>query len=167
MRALGFTKPACRTGIDVTESHFKRPLALFPQMRLARTRAAGFTSKSTPKIVKNSFGLFLTTNAKQVKLIEIESQHRNLLPDWKHSRVPTSTLLPLEQLGPGEWGDVEHVEGEPSWVGRMAELGLRAGSRLRVLRPGSPCLLDVAGCRLILRGDSLMRIFVRPVAVAS
>ena len=80
--------------------------------------------------------------------------------------MPTQTLLPLEHLGPGEWGDVEHVGGEPSLVGRMAELGLRVGSRLRMLRAGSPCLLDVAGSRLCVRGESTMQIFVRPVSVA-
>ena len=80
--------------------------------------------------------------------------------------MPTQPILPLEHLGPGEWGDVEHVEGEPSWVCRMAELGVRVGCRLRVLQAGSPCLLDISGCRLCLRGESLMQIFVRPVAVA-
>ena len=80
--------------------------------------------------------------------------------------MPTHTLLPLEHLGPGEWGDVEHVDGEPCWVGRMAELGVRVGSRLRVLRSGSPCLLDVAGSRLCLRGESPMQILVRPVSIA-
>ena len=85
---------------------------------------------------------------------------------WKPTFVPTSTLLPLEYLGPGECGDIAHVDGEPAWVGRMAELGVRVGCRLRVLQPGSPCLLDVGGCRLCLRGESLMRIFVQPVAIA-
>jgi len=80
--------------------------------------------------------------------------------------VPSHELLPLEHLGPGEWAEVEHVAGEPGWVGRMAELGLRAGCRLRVLQAGSPCLLDLAGCRLCLRGESLMQILVRPVPLA-
>lgn len=73
------------------------------------------------------------------------------------------TLVPLELLGAGEWADVADVAGEPAWVGRMAELGVRAGCRLQVVQPGSPCLLQVGGCRLCLRGDCLMRILVRPV----
>jgi Fe2+ transport system protein FeoA len=80
--------------------------------------------------------------------------------------VATETLLPLEFLGSGEWADVEQVVGEPGWVGRMAELGVRAGCRLRVLQPGSPCLLDVGGCRLSLRGECLMQILVRPLRIA-
>jgi Fe2+ transport system protein FeoA len=75
-------------------------------------------------------------------------------------------LLPLECLQAGEWGDIAHVEGEPGWVVRLAELGVRAGCRLQVLQPGSPCLLAVGGCRLSLRGECAMQILVRPVAVA-
>jgi Fe2+ transport system protein FeoA len=74
--------------------------------------------------------------------------------------------MPVEMLCSGEWGDVAEVAGEPQWVGRMAELGLRAGSRLQVLQPGSPCLLLVGGARLSLRGDRAMQILVRPVSRA-
>ena len=73
-------------------------------------------------------------------------------------------LLPLELLRSGEWADVAEVMGEPAWIGRMAELGIRAGSRLQVLQPGSPCLLQVGGARLSLRAEMAMQIFVRPLA---
>jgi ferrous iron transport protein A len=73
-------------------------------------------------------------------------------------------LLPLELLGLGEWGDIAEVTGEPAFVGRMAELGLRSGSRLQVLRPGSPCLLRVGGSRLSLRTDLAAQILVRPLS---
>ncbi|HZT83487.1 MAG TPA: FeoA family protein [Gemmataceae bacterium] len=79
----------------------------------------------------------------------------------------TDLLLPLEFLRPGECADVADVTGEPGWVGRMAELGLRAGCRLRLLRGGSPCLLEIDGCRLCLRGDCLAQILVRPVAAVA
>ena len=77
-----------------------------------------------------------------------------------------SNLLPLEVLRAGEWADVAEVHGEPHWISRMAELGLRTGSRLQVLRFGSPCLLRLDGSRLSLRSDLAMQIWVRPVAVA-
>jgi ferrous iron transport protein A len=80
--------------------------------------------------------------------------------------VPLDHLLPLEMLQAGEWADVEDVSGEPEWVGRMAELGVRSGCRLQVLQPGSPCLLQVGGCRLCLRGECLMQILVRPLTAA-
>ncbi|MHB1422574.1 MAG: FeoA family protein [Gemmataceae bacterium] len=73
-------------------------------------------------------------------------------------------LLPLEFLRPGEWADVAEVTGEASWVTRLAELGVRAGCRLCLLRAGCPCLLQIGGCRLSLRGEQAARILVRPVA---
>jgi Fe2+ transport system protein FeoA len=75
-------------------------------------------------------------------------------------------LLPLDLLNSGDWADVAEVTGEPSWVCRMAELGLRAGCRLCMLRRGCPCLLQVGGSRLSLRGDCALSILVRPVACA-
>jgi ferrous iron transport protein A len=80
--------------------------------------------------------------------------------------VHADVLLPVELMGSGEWGDVAEVSGEPHWVGRMAELGVRAGSRLQVLQPGSPCVLLVGSSRLSLRGDLAMQILVRPVSRA-
>lgn len=74
-------------------------------------------------------------------------------------------LLPLDMLNAGEWADVAEVSGEPAWVGRLAELGIRQGCRLQVLQPGSPCLLQVADCKLCLRGGECSQILVRPVVV--
>jgi len=72
-------------------------------------------------------------------------------------------LLPLELLRGGEWAEVACVTGEPSWVGRMAELGVQAGCLLQVLQPGSPCLLQIGGCRLCLRNDWAAQVLVRPL----
>ena len=74
-----------------------------------------------------------------------------------------TNVLPLELLGPGEWGEVHDVTGEPGWVGRLAELGIRHGSHVQVVQAGSPCLLNVGGCRLSLRGECACQVFVRPV----
>ena len=73
--------------------------------------------------------------------------------------------MPLELLNNGDWADVADVTGEPGWVSRLAELGVRIGSRLRVLQAGSPCLLQVGESRLSLRGDLVMQILVRPVPI--
>ena len=71
--------------------------------------------------------------------------------------------LPLDLLPPGTSCDVTDVCGAPAWVGRMAELGIRTGSRLRVVRPGSPCLIEVGSARFCVRGDCDCQILVRPV----
>ncbi len=76
------------------------------------------------------------------------------------------TLIPLDCMHSGEWVEVAEVVGAPKWVGRMAEMGLRPGTRLKVLQPGSPCLLEVDGCRLSLRLDYDLQILVRPAAAA-
>jgi Fe2+ transport system protein FeoA len=77
--------------------------------------------------------------------------------------VDKETFLPLECLRPGEWAVVAEVTGEPGWVTRMAELGLRTGCRLLSLQSGWPCLLQIGGSRLSLRGTEGTRILVRPV----
>ena len=74
-----------------------------------------------------------------------------------------STTFPLECLRPDEWAEVCDVWGEPAWVGRLAELGIRVGTRLQMLRNGSPCLLRVGGSRLSLRGEAVLQVLVRPV----
>ena len=73
-------------------------------------------------------------------------------------------ILPLELLAPGDYAVVEDVQGEPHWIGRMAELGIRNGCELQVVRPGRPCVLQISGCRLCVRGDDGCRIFVRPLS---
>jgi ferrous iron transport protein A len=77
--------------------------------------------------------------------------------------VNADLLLPLESLRPGEWAEVCDVAGDPGWVRRLGELGLSAGSRLQMLRGGSPCLIQIGGGRLSLRGDHAMQVFVRPI----
>lgn len=71
-------------------------------------------------------------------------------------------LMPLDCLRRDECAEVAEVSGEPNWVCRLAELGLRVGCRLRMLQPGCPCLVQVEGGRLSLRSEGL-QILVRPV----
>jgi len=75
-------------------------------------------------------------------------------------------LMPLESMSCGQWADVEDVGGDSTWVCRMAELGVRIGSRVRMLRAGSPCILEVGQSRLSLRGEDSFQVFVRPVPAA-
>lgn len=73
-------------------------------------------------------------------------------------------MVPLQNLQPCEWAEVAEVEGDPSWVARMSALGLRAGARLRMLQPGSPCLFEVGATRLSLRPDTEISILVLPLS---
>jgi Fe2+ transport system protein FeoA len=75
-------------------------------------------------------------------------------------------MIPLELLCHGEWAEIADVLGESSWVGRLAELGLRAGSRFQMIQPGSPCLLQLGNARLSVRTDGAMSVWVRLVGIA-
>lgn len=72
-------------------------------------------------------------------------------------------VLPLECLRPGEWAEVCDVTGEPDWIHRLAELGVRIGSRVQMLRSGSPCLVQVGGSRFSLRSEHIAQVLVHPV----
>ncbi|MFL5327320.1 MAG: ferrous iron transport protein A [Gemmataceae bacterium] len=78
----------------------------------------------------------------------------------------TRELLPLDLVAANEWADVADVCGDQAWVGRMAELGIRTGSRVRVLRPGQPCLVQIGPVSYCVRGNCDCQIWVRPVAEA-
>ena len=73
-------------------------------------------------------------------------------------------VLPLESLHCGEWAEVEDIVGEQSLVSRLAELGRRVGGRLKMVRQGLPCLLQVGGARLSLRGLQDLQVLVRPLS---
>ena len=78
-------------------------------------------------------------------------------------------VIPLDLLKAGEWGEVHDVRGETSWVHRLAELGVRSGSRLHVVRSGSPCLIQVGESKLSIRdewrtSEITVRLIHEPVA---
>lgn len=77
----------------------------------------------------------------------------------KGSRV--SQIVPLELLRAGEAGEVIDVLGNEKLVARLAEKGLRKGSRLEALQPGDPFLLRIDETRLSLRTDGQVDVMVR------
>jgi ferrous iron transport protein A len=84
------------------------------------------------------------------------------------NKLPAETkvvppLIPLEFVPDGEWAEIGEITGEPVWVHRMAELGLRTGSQFQVVRQGSPCLVQIGCSRLSLRGKVANQIMVRPL----
>ena len=69
-------------------------------------------------------------------------------------------LLPLNLLKPCEEAHVAELLGDEQQVQRLAEMGLNVGANIRMLRPGSPCLIALAGKRLSLRLNSDVEVFV-------
>lgn len=60
-------------------------------------------------------------------------------------------IVPLNLLQPGEQGCVLDVSGDAQFISRLAEMGLQAGTQVKMLRPGSPCIIDIHNHRLSLR----------------
>ena len=62
-----------------------------------------------------------------------------------------SQIIPLELLQAGEEARVQEVEGQPEFTHRLAEMGIQAGTLVRMIRAGSPCLVAVNNHRMSLR----------------
>jgi Fe2+ transport system protein FeoA len=74
-----------------------------------------------------------------------------------------SQVIPLELLKVGEEGCVHCVEGCESLTHRLAEMGIREGAAIRMIRPGCPCLVAVDNHRMSLRIDGSACVLVEVV----
>lgn len=75
-------------------------------------------------------------------------------------------LVPMELMEAGARGQIVDVEGSVETVTRLAEMGLRAGRRLRMLRPGQPCIIALGNQRISFRGENAAVVMVRTSDVA-
>ena len=71
-----------------------------------------------------------------------------------------SQIVPLELLSAGEQGRILEVDGRPEVVVRLEEMGLHAGVPVRMVQPGSPCILALNNHRLSFRGEESASILV-------
>ena len=74
------------------------------------------------------------------------------------SSVPPE--IPLHRLRPGESACIARIVGRPDDVRRLAEFGLHAGSKIEMFRPGSPCILRMAGSKVCVRTENRFEVFV-------
>jgi ferrous iron transport protein A len=70
-------------------------------------------------------------------------------------------MMPITALRRGEVAEIAQLVGLPEHVRRLEELGLRDGTRLEIVRSGTPCIVRVAGTTLCVREDELLRVLVR------
>ncbi len=68
--------------------------------------------------------------------------------------------IPLSQLRLHEEAEVVAVDGEAAARHRLEEMGLRVGSRLRLLRRESPAIVAIDGRRLCLRLGGQLQVWV-------
>ena len=76
---------------------------------------------------------------------------------------PTDQMIPLSMLTTGDSAVVQSVVGGSELVRHLAEIGIRAGALLEMVRPGTTCILRVDGAKLCIRGDELLQVLVTPL----
>lgn len=69
-------------------------------------------------------------------------------------------MVPLDLLCPGEIGCVVDIDGDENLVHRLAEMGVRPGVELQMIRPGSPCIIALENRRVSFRGERAAAILV-------
>lgn len=69
-------------------------------------------------------------------------------------------LLPLNVLKASEEAHIAELHGDEQQIHRLAEMGLNVGAAVRMVRPGSPCLLAVEGKRLSIRLNPDVEVYV-------
>lgn len=69
-------------------------------------------------------------------------------------------VLPIEQLKADEQASIVEMTGQDREVHRLAEIGLRVGASVRMVRPGTPCLLAIDGKRLSVRLNGSVDVLV-------
>lgn len=79
----------------------------------------------------------------------------------------TEEMVPLSLLRAGQTASVGDVLGNVELVHRLREMGLCNGASVRMIRPGSPCIICLGGQRIGFRCDELARVLVRVCRLAS
>ena len=78
--------------------------------------------------------------------------------------IMVDKVISLNDLVAGQAARVSHVVGRPDHVHRLAEFGLRGGTRIEMFRPGNPCIIRMAGNKVCLRADEMLSVLVKPAA---
>ena len=74
--------------------------------------------------------------------------------------------VPLGELISGQTAQVRRITGEPDRVHRLEEFGLRGGIRIEMFRSGNPCIIRMAGNKVCLRADNMLRVLVEPDSIS-
>src|SRR4051795_7345089 len=69
-------------------------------------------------------------------------------------------VLPLGMLSAGESGTVVDVDGRPDVVIRLQEMGFRPGCHVRMVKPGSACLVAIDNHRFGFRSADAALVLV-------
>jgi ferrous iron transport protein A len=70
--------------------------------------------------------------------------------------------IPLNRLRPGQCARIQRIVGRAEDVHRLEEFGFCQGTKIQMFRPGNPCIIRLAGSKVCLRADDLLRVLVTP-----
>ncbi|MFN7877542.1 MAG: ferrous iron transport protein A [Pirellula sp.] len=73
-------------------------------------------------------------------------------------------MVPLDLMSPNDCGVIVEMDGDPCFLKRLEEIGIQVGCNLRMVCPGSPCMVCIEGKRLSLRLDQHAEIYVCPMS---
>ncbi len=73
--------------------------------------------------------------------------------------------VPFSLLRTNEMGTVSDVFGDEVAVHRLSEMGIHAGVKVQMVRPGYPCIISVNGRRFSVRLDNNVDILVESNAI--
>lgn len=82
------------------------------------------------------------------------------------SSVTCSQIVPIDLLQASECGRVVEMVASEDWLHRLAELGLREGVTVRMVKPGEPSIIAVQGHRFSYRCDSSTMVLVEVTPAA-
>ena len=68
----------------------------------------------------------------------------------------------MQLLGAGEQGRISGVDGRREMTERLEEMGLRHGAHVRMVQPGSPCIVAINNYRMSFRGEDTAVVLVEP-----
>lgn len=74
-----------------------------------------------------------------------------------------SQIIPLSLMRAGDAGQICDLQGDHAFVARLEEMGLRDGVWIRMVQPGSPCIISFGEQRLSIRGSEMMQLLVELV----
>jgi len=81
----------------------------------------------------------------------------------QQQRTNPLDVIPLSCLQAGESGRIAWIDGAADFTTRLAEMGLCEGTLIRMVQPGSPCILAVNGQRLSLRFEGDTQVFLEAI----
>ena len=76
--------------------------------------------------------------------------------------IIVTTSIPLQFLQPGQAARVDHLTGADEVVKRLEEMGLREGTEVEMVQPGSPCIVRLGDVKLCFRETELIHVMVCP-----